>query len=163
MNKAIFLDRDGTINVDHGYLRDISLLEFLPGAVEALQKLAKEGYLLIIITNQSGIGRGYFSEAEYQTFNNALVASLKAQEVDIAATFMCPHSPSDNCTCRKPYPYMVLQAIEQFEIDPSASFMFGDKPSDVECGKTAGVTSRLIEGEKDLLYWATKVTENKQL
>ncbi len=162
MTKAVLLDRDGTINVDHGYLHDPKLLEFIPGAVEAMRALQREGYLLIIITNQSGIGRGYFTQEQYQAFNDALTTALKEQGVEIAATFMCPHSPTDNCHCRKPYPYMALRAIEQFEIDAKSSFMLGDKPSDVECGQAAGMRSLLVEGSHDLLYW-TKQIIDKQL
>ncbi len=159
--RAVLLDRDGTINVDHGYLHDTSLLEFLPGAVEGLRRLSREGFRLIIITNQSGIGRGYFSLEQYREFNDALVEALRVEGVDIAATFFCPHSPSDGCGCRKPYPYMALEAIKEFGIDPSRSYMFGDKPSDVECGEAAALCSRLIEGERDLLYWANEIIENR--
>lgn len=161
MRKAILLDRDGTINVDHGYMHDPTLLEFLPGVVEALQRLQGEGYTLIIITNQSGIGRGYFSEQQYNTFSDALINALSTQGVEIAATYMCPHAPSEECHCRKPYPYMPLRAIEEFDIDPKASYMFGDKASDVECGEAAGLTSRLIDSERNLLYWTNEILENR--
>ncbi|MFR9504428.1 MAG: HAD family hydrolase [Rikenellaceae bacterium] len=161
MNKAIFLDRDGTINVDHGYMHDTSLLEFMPGVIEALQRLSKDGYLLIIITNQSGIGRGYFTAEQYKLFNDSLVERLQSKGIEITATLMCPHAPSDNCNCRKPYPYMVLKAIDEFEIDPNLSYMFGDKPSDVECGEAAGVTSRQITKEADLQYWANEIIEKR--
>ncbi|MFI3285217.1 MAG: HAD family hydrolase [Rikenellaceae bacterium] len=161
MNRAVLLDRDGTINVDYGYLHDASQLEFLQGAIEALQRLQEKGYLLIIITNQSGIGRGYFNESQYREFNDALLATLKSYGVEITATFMCPHSPSDNCKCRKPYPYMPLEAIKKFDIDPSTSYMLGDKASDVECGEAAGLTSRLIEPGRDLLYWANEIIEKR--
>ncbi|MFI3281391.1 MAG: HAD family hydrolase [Rikenellaceae bacterium] len=161
MNKAVLLDRDGTINVDHGYMHDPALLEFLPGAVEALKMLADEGYILIIITNQSGIGRGYFTEDQYNTFNDVVVTQLKGEGIEIADTFMCPHSPDDLCSCRKPYPYMAQRAIERYDIDVATSYMFGDKPSDVACGQAAGLTARLISGEEDLLYWSKEVINNR--
>ncbi len=161
MNRAIFLDRDGTINVDHGYMHDTCLLEFLPGVVEALQKIGNEGYKLILITNQSGIGRGYFTKQQYHTFNDALIAELNKNGVEITQTFMCPHAPTDDCKCRKPYPYMILQAIDKYNIDPSRSFMFGDKHSDVECGEAAGVTSRQITADQDLLYWINEIIEKR--
>ncbi len=161
MNRAVLLDRDGTINVDHGYLHDPAKLEFLPGAVEALRALAQGGYLLIIITNQSGIGRGYFTLEQYERFNGALVAALKDQGVEITATYMCPHAPTDDCHCRKPYPYMVFKAIERYDIDASHSYMFGDKSSDVECGEAAGLRARKIEGEKDLLYWSREIIDGR--
>ncbi len=157
MRKAVLLDRDGTINVDHGYLHDPEKLEFLPRAVEALQLLQEAGYILIIITNQSGIGRGYFTEGQYQRFNDALVAELKLRGVEIAATYMCPHAPSEPCACRKPAPAMALEAIRDFDIDAARSFMLGDKLSDVECGRAAGLTARQITKEQDLLYWTNEI------
>ncbi len=160
-NKAILLDRDGTINVDHGYLHDPSQLEFLPGAIEALRNLSKQGYKLIVITNQSGIGRGYFTHEQYNIFSSHFVKKLSDSGVEIAATYMCPHSPSDECHCRKPYPYMALRAIEELDINPKESYMLGDKLSDVECGEAAGVTSRQITAERDLLYWSNEIINNK--
>ncbi len=161
MNKAVLLDRDGTIIVDHGYMHDPAQIEFLPGAVEALQRLSRGGYLLIIITNQSGIARGYFSQEQYEVFHAAFVEALKSNGVALATSQMCPHAPSDGCHCRKPYPYMALEAMAQCEVDPSQSYMFGDKDSDVECGEAAGVTSRKITAEHDLLYWTNEIIEKK--
>ncbi len=161
MRKAILLDRDGTINVDYGYLSDPSQLEFIKGAVEALTLLGDAGFELIIITNQSGIARGYFTQEQYEIFHAAMLSELSKRGVEIAATYMCPHAPGDGCSCRKPNPTMVLQAIEELGLDPQRSYMFGDKPSDVECGARAGVTARLISGDEDLLYWATAIIENR--
>ncbi len=156
-NKAIFLDRDGTINVDSGYLFRPEDIEFINGAIEALRLFSEQGYKLIIITNQSGIGRGYFTEEQYETFNEAFIARLSEQQVDITATKMCPHSPDQECSCRKPNPEMILQAIEEHNISAKDSFMFGDKSSDVECGEAAGVTSHRITEQENLLYWAKKI------
>ncbi len=160
MNRAVLLDRDGTINVDYGYMHDPSKIEFLEGVVEALQKLETQGYLLIIITNQSGIGRGYFTEEQYEIFSDAFLAELSERGVNITATYMCPHSPEEECSCRKPYPYMALKAIEEYDIDPAQSYMFGDKSSDVKCGESAGLCSRLIKGEQNLLYWTNEIINN---
>ncbi len=162
MRKAVLLDRDGTINLDHGYLHRVELLEFLPGVIDSLRSLQHAGYLLIIITNQSGIGRGYFTQSQYKEFNDALCDALNAEGIQIAATYMCPHAPEQQCSCRKPNPTMALRAIEEFEIDTKASYMFGDKPSDVECGEAAGLTSRLITDTKGLEYWAGEII-NKRL
>ncbi|MFR9523557.1 MAG: HAD family hydrolase [Rikenellaceae bacterium] len=161
MSKAVLLDRDGTINVDHGYLHDPALLELLPGVEEALTKLTELGYLLILITNQSGIGRGYFTEDKYLEFNQALISALEQRGIKIAATYMCPHAPEEDCTCRKPNPYMALRAIEDFGIEAAKSYMFGDKTSDVECGEAAGLTSRLIKGEQDLLCWTNEIIDKR--
>ncbi len=160
-SRAIFLDRDGTINVDYGYLYRPSDIEFIPDAIEAMKLLSARGYKLIIITNQSGIGRGYFSADQYVAFSEAFNSQLRSRGVEICDTYMCPHSPSNGCSCRKPYPAMVEQAIAEHSIDASGSYMFGDKPSDVECGEAAGVTSRLITESENLLYWATEIIENR--
>ncbi len=156
-SKAIFLDRDGTINVDYGYMYKPEAIEFIDGALQALKLFESAGYKLIIITNQSGIGRGYFSQEQYDVFSSAFNARLAEQGVTITATKMCPHSPDEVCNCRKPNPTMVAEAIEEHDIEASESFMFGDKCSDVECGKAAGVTSHLITEEQNLLYWAKKI------
>ncbi len=161
MAKAVLLDRDGTIIVDHGYMHDPAQLEFLPGAVEALRRLSKRGYLLIVVTNQSGIARGYFGREQYETFEAAFVEALRGQGVEIAGSYMCPHAPGDGCACRKPYPYMALEALRDFEVDASRSYMFGDKLSDVECGEAAGITSRQITEGRDLLFWTNEIIEDK--
>ncbi len=159
--KAVLLDRDGTIIVDHGYMHDPAQLEFLLGAVEALRELSERGYLLIVITNQSGIARGYFTQAQYELFDAAFVEALREQGVEIAGSYMCPHAPGDGCCCRKPYPYMALAALSDFGVDAAESYMFGDKLSDVECGEAAGLTSRQIVEGRDLLFWTHEIIENK--
>ncbi len=153
--KAVFLDRDGTINVDHGYVYKLSDLELLPGVVEALQLFQKNGFKLIVITNQSGIGRGFFSLTDAIMFNNALEAELGKHNVHIEEFFICAHAPEDNCICRKPSPFMVLEAIKKYHVDVEASYLFGDKLSDLECGENAGIPSFLITKDNSLLYWAS--------
>ncbi len=137
MNKAIFLDRDGTINVEKYYLYKIEDFEFLPGVVEALKKLQDAGYLLIIITNQSGIGRGYYTENDFKKLNDWMVLTLKEQGVTISAVYYCPHLSDANilkyrvdCECRKPKLGMYQQAIKDFDVDLSRSFAIGDKIRD---------------------------------
>lgn len=160
MNKAIFLDRDGTINVDFGYVYKPEDLEFLPGAVEALRLFQELGFLLIIITNQSGIGRGYYTLEDAEAFNRAMSLKLKEQGIFLCDFFTCPHSPEEDCNCRKPSPFMVMEAIKKHNIDPSASYMFGDKKSDVECGERSNVKSFLVTAEHPLLYWANQLTNH---
>ncbi len=157
MNKAIFLDRDGTINADSGYIHNPDELQLLDGVVEGLLNFQRAGYLLIIVTNQSGIGRKMFTVEQYQSFQSALISALKDKGVTISDTMMCPHAPEENCTCRKPSPEMINIAITKHNIDAKSSFMFGDKGSDVECGERAGVCSRLITHERNLLYWSNKI------
>lgn len=157
MNKAIFLDRDGTINADFGYVYRTEQLEFLPGAVEALRLFATHGYKLIVITNQSGIGRGYYTLADAEAFNRHMSRLLRAEGVDISDYYICPHAPGEACTCRKPQPQMIELAMAKHGIDPALSYMIGDKESDVECGLRAGVTGCRITAEHDLLWWAKRI------
>lgn len=137
MSKAIFLDRDGTINVEKHYLHRIGDFEFLPGVIEGLKILQDEGFLLIIITNQSGIGRGYYTEEDFLTLNTWMINELKCQGVNIEKTYYCPHLPDAKiekyrqlCTCRKPALGMYEQAVKEFDIDLSQSFSIGDKIRD---------------------------------
>ena len=123
MHKAVFLDRDGTINVDYGYVYKPEDLTLLPGVVEALQLLQRERYLLIVITNQSGVGRGYFTVENVYLFNKLLQQTLKEQGVTITDFFICAHAPEERCNCRKPSPLMVNEAIRKYDIDPSKSYM----------------------------------------
>jgi D,D-heptose 1,7-bisphosphate phosphatase len=149
-NKAAFLDRDGTINVDKGYTYKIEDLEFLPGAVEGLKELQKKGYLLIIITNQSGIGRRYYTEKDYKIFMKELYTRLAKQGVKITADYYCPHIPEDNCGCRKPKIELVEKAIKEYNIDPSKSIFIGDKEIDMETGRRSGM------GGKEQGEWLIK-------
>lgn len=159
--KAVFLDRDGTINVDFGYVYNPDKLVFIDGVEASLKKLQDAGYLLIIVTNQSGIGRGYFSEKEANKFNEYLVKALQQVGVSITDIFMCPHSPEDKCDCRKPSPKLVNDAIKKYDIDPNQSYMLGDKQSDVDCGHNAGVMSFLINKEYIMDYWVTQILNKK--
>lgn len=158
MNKAIFLDRDGTLNYDFGYVYRKEDLKLLDGVVESLNLFVDSGYMLIVITNQSGIGRGYFTKEECDEFNDYFCDELMQYGIKIDGFLVCPHTPDDNCICRKPNPTMILDAANRYNINLFESFMIGDKESDVECGKNAHVTSYLIEEGKDLLYWAKEIT-----
>jgi D-glycero-D-manno-heptose 1,7-bisphosphate phosphatase len=137
MNKAIFLDRDGTINVEKNYLYKIEDFEFLPGAVNALKQLQRAGFVLIIVTNQSGIARGYYTENDFQQLNDWMVTKLKMQGVIIAQVYYCPHLPDaeieeyrKECNCRKPKLGMYQQAIADHNIQLSKSYAIGDKIRD---------------------------------
>ena len=157
MNKAIFLDRDGTINVDFGYVYKTQELELLPGVAEALRIFQELGYLLIVITNQSGIGRGYFTLEDAEQFNRALAQELEKHGVILNDFYTCPHAPEEHCECRKPSPFMVTEAMKKYDIDPSQSYMFGDKKSDTECGERSGVKSFRVTEEHPLIYWANQL------
>ena len=161
MHKAIFLDRDGTINVDYGYVYKPEDLTLLPGVVEALRSFQEQGYLLIVITNQSGVGRGYFTLEDANKFNKLLQQALERQGITITDFFTCPHAPEEICICRKPSPQMVNEAIRKYDIDSSQSYMIGDKKSDVECGTNANLISYLVTPEHSLLYWSNQITGNQ--
>ena len=149
-NKAIFLDRDGTINVEKNYLYKISELEFEEGCLEGLKLLKEMGYILIVITNQSGIGRGYYTVKEMELLNEHMNNILKKNDSKIEKFYFCPHTTEDNCKCRKPNPELILNAKRDFNIDLSKSYMLGDKISDIECGLNAGVSSFLVQtGKKE--------------
>lgn len=162
MNKAVFLDRDGTIIEDKYYMCDVKDLQLLKNSIEALRKFKQMGYLLIVITNQSGIGRGYFSQYQANQFNKAMLLVLEKNGCNIDATYTCPHAPEENCICRKPSPFMVEKAIQEWQIDPAKSYMFGDKETDVKCGNNAGVKSFKVTNHEDLLFWANKI-ENHEI
>lgn len=137
MNKAIFLDRDGTINVDKGYIYQKKDFEFLPGAVEALKNFKQAGFVLIIITNQSGIARGYYTEEDFQTLNLWMNTVLKNAGAEVDGVYFCPHLPDAKiskyrmkCNCRKPKTGLFYQAVKDFDIDLSHSCAIGDRLRD---------------------------------
>lgn len=137
MSKAIFLDRDGTINVEKHYLYRREEFEFLPGVIDALRQLRSAGYLLIVITNQSGIARGYYTEADFLKLNDWMVGTLKELGIHIADVYYCPHLPDAalekyrrDCECRKPKLGMYRQAVLEHDIDLSQSYAIGDKIRD---------------------------------
>jgi histidinol-phosphate phosphatase family protein len=131
VNKAAFLDRDGTLIVDVPYIRDPEQVRLLPGVVPALRNLIEQDYLLIIVTNQSGIGRWLMTKQQYLTVQRRVGDLLAAHGVYITATYYCPHTPDAGCACRKPGTAMFERAAREFDIDLSQSLMFGDKDSDM--------------------------------
>ena len=149
-NKAIFLDRDGTINIDHGYVHQIDDFQFIEGVIDTLRQLKKKGYLLVIVTNQSGIARGYFSEAQFLQLTEWMDWSLAEQDVDLDGIYYCPHHPEgkgefkQQCDCRKPEAGMFLQAIRDLKIDPAQSVMVGDKLEDLLAAEKAGVKTKVL-------------------
>lgn len=145
--KAWFLDRDGTVIVDRGYLADPAGVELLPGAAQALCRLAEAGYLLVMVTNQSGIGRGIFGESDYASVQRRVEAALAAEGVAVAGSYHCPHGPDDGCHCRKPRAGLLERAARELGIALDRSVMVGDKESDVEAGRRAGCrTVRIAAG-----------------
>jgi D-glycero-D-manno-heptose 1,7-bisphosphate phosphatase len=139
---AIFLDRDGTLIEDVHYCKDPALVRALPGVVEALVRLREKGFRLVIITNQSAIGRGWMTLAEYEAVHARTLEVLAPATID--GTYLCPETPEKPSTRRKPAPGMVLEAARDLNLDRSRSWFIGDKPIDVECGRASGTRSVLV-------------------
>ncbi len=141
MKRALFLDRDGVINVDHGYVGTKERFEFVEGVLELILKAQRRGYLPIIVTNQSAIARGYYGSEDFEKLTDWMLGKMQERGIviDRSQVFHCPHGPDDGCKCRKPEPGMILEAAKRFGIDLENSWMIGDKPSDIEAAKRAGV------------------------
>jgi len=152
MRKAVFLDRDGVLNKDPPhYAHRLDQLELIPRSGTAVKILNESGYLVIIISNQSGVARGYYTENEVFIFNNALLMKIREFGGEVDAIYYCPHHPNAKieeyksiCNCRKPEPGMLLQAAKEHNIDLQKSYLIGDKISDIEAGKTAGCQAILV-------------------
>lgn len=140
---AVFLDRDGTLMRDVDYCGNPREVEVFPQAAGALRRLKQNGYKLIVITNQSGIGRGYFSEADYQMVETEFLRQLGPDVID--ASYYCPDPPNMNSARRKPAPGMIFEAQRDRHIDLARSWFVGDKASDIECGRNAGVRTILVQ------------------
>ena len=137
MNKAIILDRDGTLVYDLGYVHKVEDFGLLPGVTEGLKRLSEE-FVFIIITNQSGIGRGIHTEAEMHKFNKKLISELRKKNIKIKKIYYCPHRPEEVCECRKPSTKHIKQAAEDFNFYLKSSWVIGDHPHDIEMGTKAG-------------------------
>jgi D-glycero-D-manno-heptose 1,7-bisphosphate phosphatase len=153
---AVFMDRDGTINEQMGYINHLSRFHILPGVPEAIKLLNDNDYLVIIVTNQSGVARGYYPIGLIQEIHTFMRESLKKEGADIDAVFFCPHYPrgkvekyTRECDCRKPKTGMIKQARESFDIDMSKSYMIGDHFKDLEMAHNCGLRS--IMGEVDYI------------
>lgn len=150
MERAVFIDRDGPILIDKGYMGDPGLAELAPGAAEGIKLLRQAGYKVIIISNQSGVGRGMFELAEAKTVHNRMVQMLKEQGTEINDSYYCFHAPNEGCKCRKPKPTLIYEAAEKHHIDLGSSFMAGDKASDILTGKNADHGMRaILVGQKE--------------
>ena len=148
---AIFLDRDGVINYDHEYTYQIKDFIFIPDVFEVCKQFIQLGYQLIIITNQSGIARGYYSEQDFENLNQWMLEQFKINGIEIKAVYYCPHHPEKGldkyktaCDCRKPEPGMIKQAALEHQIDLPQSILIGDNLSDIKAGKAAGVGKNFL-------------------
>lgn len=144
MFRAVFLDRDGTVSKEVGYMYHAGLYQPFPWAGPAIRKINESGMKAVLITNQSGIGRGYFNESTVEEVHAILKAELARHHASLDAIYMCPHHPDAGCGCRKPNPGMLLRAHEDLDIDLSKSYMIGDKYVDIETAHRVGATSILV-------------------
>ena len=142
--KVVFIDRDGVINKEVGYLHKIKDFEFIDGVFDACLHFQKLGYYLIIITNQSGIARGYYNEDDFHLVNNWMIDQFENQGVSILDVFFCPHGPKSTCDCRKPKPGMFNQANDKYNIDVGNSWMIGDKEADIQAANAAGIKNTIL-------------------
>jgi len=143
MNKVVFLDRDGVINVEKNYLHTIEEFEFIEGVFESLLYLQELGYKLVIITNQSGIGRGYYTQEQYDILTTWMKKQFEKRNIFISDICCCPHSPKEECSCRKPKIGMIEQISSSIDIDYKNSWLIGDKDSDIETAYNANIPNTI--------------------
>jgi len=150
-NKAAFLDRDGVINIDKGYIKNFKDISFINGSLDAMRLLLKYDYKIFIVTNQSGIARGIIDIDEYLLLEKSITKYLEKNSILISGTYFCPHHPNGNvseftksCSFRKPSPGMILKAMKEHDISPQKSFLVGDKVSDIEASKNACLGSSYL-------------------
>ncbi|MEA2034136.1 MAG: HAD family hydrolase [Euryarchaeota archaeon] len=165
---AVFLDRDGTINFDSGYVSSPADLKIFPAALRGLKLLSEKGFSLFIVTNQSGLARGYFSENDLDDIHRRLLGDLKREGITIDEIAVCPHHPDEGCNCRKPSPLLVRRLANRHGLDLRRSFFVGDKLTDIRTGINAGCRTVLItppdsrqqaEGEEKPDYVAADLEE----
>jgi len=142
--RAVFLDRDGTVIVDKHFLHRPDQVEFFPDTVPALRQLAAAGFLLFLVTNQSGVGRGYFSLSDVREVHEEINARLAREGISFAGTYVAPEAPDEPSHGRKPSPAFLFEAREEFGLELAGCFMIGDKLSDLECGWNAGVAASIL-------------------
>jgi D-glycero-D-manno-heptose 1,7-bisphosphate phosphatase len=147
--KALILDRDGVINHDYGHVHKKNNFRFIEGIFELCKYFVKQEYMIIIVTNQAGIGKNMYSNEEFQLLNDWMIKQFEREGIIINKTYYCPHTLEDNCECRKPKPGMIIDAISEFGLEPNKCVMIGDKSSDYEAGKAAGIGTLLLFNEKN--------------
>jgi D-glycero-D-manno-heptose 1,7-bisphosphate phosphatase len=147
--KAFFLDRDGVINHDFGYVSSVENFKFIVGIFDMLQRIQEHNYLIFIITNQSGIGRGFFSEDDYLKLTDWMIDEFKKESIYIEKVLYCPHSPHINCQCRKPKSGLIDNLLANYPLNLKESWMVGDKESDLELAVNCGISNTIFV-QKDL-------------
>jgi len=148
-NRAVFIDRDGTINVNYGYISDPDDFKMYPGVAKGIKLLNEKGFKIIVITNQSGIARGYFSKGVLENIHEKMKKELSNKGANVDAIYYCPHHPDEHCNCRKPNPGLLEKAVKEFDIDTEKSFIIGDRMLDVEVGYKIGCKTVLVPEDKE--------------
>jgi histidinol-phosphate phosphatase family protein len=160
--RAIFLDRDGVINYNRDdYVKSVEEFVFLPKTFTAINQLNQMGYVVFIITNQSAINRGIITKIHLDKIHNFMLCELEKNSCTIAKIYICPHKPDENCSCRKPKPGMLIEAIDEYDIDVSNSWLIGDKISDIQAANQTSIKSILVDNNTDLLD-AVNIIKNNQ-
>ncbi len=144
MKPCLFIDRDGTLIEERNYLSDPEQVALIPGAAEAVRRAREAGWLVVVLTNQSGVGRGYFTLEDVAGVNRRVEEMLAQEGAGLDGIFVCPHSPEEDCPCRKPRPGLVEAAARQLPADLRRSWMVGDKPADLELARNAGLRGALV-------------------
>ncbi len=167
MKKALFLDRDGVINIEKNYLYKISDFEFIDGIFDLCNYYQKLGYIIIVITNQSGIARGYYDINDFNILSSWMIKQFAQNGIKISKVYFCPHHPdiSGECDCRKPKAGMILEAQKEFDIDLKNSVLVGDSQRDIEAGILAGIEKNYLFNSLENIYEsnATKIVSKLQM
>jgi len=142
--KVVFLDRDGVINKEVGYLHKISDFKFINGVFDSCNFFLSLGFKIIVITNQSGIARGIYKEEDFYKVNNWMINKFQEKGISILDVLYCPHGPNEGCECRKPKPGLFLNAKKKYDINMKKSWMIGDKETDIEAANNAGITQTIL-------------------
>jgi len=169
--KTIFLDRDGIINKEKNYVFKIKDFEFINGVFSACQYFDRLGYKIIIVTNQSGISRDYYSETDFKIITDWMVSQFKNNQINILDVFHCPHSPESNCNCRKPKPGMFTSAKNKHNINMEKSWMIGDSERDIQAANLAGIKKTILirsghkinESNSDAMFFLDSIYQVNQI
>lgn len=161
MNRAIFFDRDGVLNEEVGYLHEVEKFFWIEGAQQAIKLCNEKNFLAIVVTNQSGIARGFYTENDVKILHDFMQSELKNFGAHIDAFYFCPHISEDFCECRKPKAGMIFQAAKDFDIDLKKSFLIGDSQRDIDAGKNAGLAEEFLFQGGNLFEVVKKILEGK--